>query len=191
MRNQKNVFIFASALLAGSLCDAQVKAQAPNYSTARPIYNNETTAFADVLRVDPIYETFTATRPREECYNERVVDRRGSGGDPTGGTVLGAIVGAALGNQVGKGDGRRAATIAGAVVGGAVGRNIDQNNGSDPRGSEERIEKRCRVIEESFEERRIMGYEVEYRYRGDVFVSRLDYDPGERLRVRVLVEPVR
>jgi hypothetical protein len=31
---------------------------------------------------------------------------------------------------------------------------------------------------------------VEYRYRGEVYMSRLDYDPGERLRVRVSVTPV-
>jgi uncharacterized protein YcfJ len=34
-----------------------------------------------------------------------------------------------------------------------------------------------------------MGYDVEYRYRGEVYVSRLNYDPGERLRVRVSVTP--
>lgn len=45
-----------------------------------------------------------------------------------GGTVLGAIVGGALGNQVGKGDGRKAATIAGAVAGGAVGHNVERGN---------------------------------------------------------------
>ena len=45
-----------------------------------------------------------------------------------GGTVLGAIVGGALGNQVGKGDGRKAATIAGALAGGAVGHNVEKNN---------------------------------------------------------------
>lgn len=45
-----------------------------------------------------------------------------------GGTVLGAIVGGALGNQVGKGDGRKAATIVGALAGGAVGHDIEKDN---------------------------------------------------------------
>lgn len=44
-----------------------------------------------------------------------------------GGTVLGAIVGGALGNTVGRGDGRKAATIVGAVAGGAVGHNVEKN----------------------------------------------------------------
>lgn len=43
-----------------------------------------------------------------------------------GGTVLGAIVGGALGNQVGKGDGRKAATVAGALAGGAIGHSIEK-----------------------------------------------------------------
>lgn len=44
-----------------------------------------------------------------------------------GGTVLGAIVGGALGNQVGKGDGRKAATIVGALAGGAVGHDVEKD----------------------------------------------------------------
>jgi uncharacterized protein YcfJ len=34
-----------------------------------------------------------------------------------------------------------------------------------------------------------VGYDVEYRYRGDVYMSRLPYDPGERLRVRMTISP--
>jgi len=38
----------------------------------------------------------------------------------TGAIVLGAVIGGALGNQVGSGSGRQAATVAGAVAGGAI-----------------------------------------------------------------------
>jgi uncharacterized protein YcfJ len=37
--------------------------------------------------------------------------------------------------------------------------------------------------------RRIVAYDVEYNYKGDTYMSRLDYDPGNRLRVRVSVVP--
>jgi uncharacterized protein YcfJ len=145
-------------------------------------------AYADVLRVDPIYEVFEVMEPREECYDERVVTREPGGGDPTGGTIAGAIIGGVLGNQIGSGSGRRAATAAGAVIGGTVGRNVDQRNGGPDR-QYEGTERRCRVINEPREERRAVGYDVEYRYRGEVYMSRLDYDPGDRLRVRVSVTP--
>jgi len=42
------------------------------------------------------------------------------------GAVVGGVLGAALGNQVGKGDGRKAATVIGAVGGAAVGNNVEK-----------------------------------------------------------------
>ncbi len=144
--------------------------------------------YADVLRVDPIFETVVVNEPREECYEREGQYRERSGGDPSGGTVLGAIIGGALGNQVGKGDGRRAATVAGAVIGGAIGHDVDKNNGSAG-GRYERGGTTCRTVSTRREDRRVVGYDVEYRYRGEVFMSRLDYDPGERMRVRVAIAP--
>ncbi len=44
------------------------------------------------------------------------------------GTVAGAVVGGALGNQVGSGSGRTAATVAGAVGGGMVGHQMENNS---------------------------------------------------------------
>lgn len=161
----------------------------PQYDDRRvPAPESISYGYADVLRVDPIYETVMINEPREECYERSGQYRERSGGDPTGGTVLGAIIGGALGNQVGKGDGRKAATVAGAVIGGAIGRDIDKNNGSAG-GRYERGRETCRVVEVSREDRRVVGYDVEYRYRGEVFMSRLDYDPGERMRVRVAIAP--
>ncbi len=166
---------------------AGAEAQRLSENTTRPV-ENVSYGFADVLRVDPVYRQVREERPREECYDEQVTRAERGGGDGTGGTVLGAIVGGALGNTVGSGDGRRAATVAGAVIGGAVGRNIDRNNGGPPREFED-VRTRCRVVADVANRRELVAYDVEYRFRGDVFRSRLDYDPGPRLRVRVGVTP--
>ena len=154
------------------------------------VYGRESVNFgyADVLRVDPVYETVRFREPREECYDEPVSVRERGGGDPTGGTVLGAIIGGVVGNQVGSGNGRKAATAAGAIIGGSIGRNVDRNNGGPDRVYEG-SERRCRVVDVEREDRRVAGYDVEYRYKGDVFVSRLDYDPGNKLRVRIAISP--
>jgi uncharacterized protein YcfJ len=146
--------------------------------------DNVAYAYADVLRVDPVFEVVRFREPREECFDRPVVYRE-RGSDGSTGTIVGAIVGGALGNQVGKGDGRRAATVAGAVIGGAVG----NNNTRRPDREYESTERRCQVTEVEREERRTAGYDVEYRYKGDVFFSRLAYDPGNKLRVRVAVSP--
>ena len=138
--------------------------------------------YADVLRSEPIYDYVRTARPREECYDQRVQHQHDN---RAGGTVLGAIVGGALGSTVGKGDGRTAATIGGAVVGGAIGHNVAKNNAH----SYETTETRCRVVDGGYEERQVVAYDVEYRFRGSVYQSRMNYDPGERLRVRVEVSP--
>lgn len=166
-----------AALAASGAASAQYRDDyAPTYASGQ---ENVSYAYAQVTRVDPIYETVRTRVPEERCDGREVRD----GGDPTGGTVIGALVGAALGNQVGKGDGRDAATVAGAVVGGTIGRNVDRNNGSATRGG-------CRVVDVEREERRVASYDVEYVHQGQTYMSRLPYDPGDRLRVRVAVTPV-
>lgn len=155
-----------------------------------PALENVSYAYADVLRVDPVYHTTIVREPREQCREEAVTYRERSGGDATGGTVLGAIIGGAIGNKVGHGDGRRAATVAGAVIGGAIGRDIDKNNGSQPGREYQGVRENCRIVEVESERREVAGYDVEYRYRGEMFMSRLNYDPGERLRIRVAISPV-
>jgi uncharacterized protein YcfJ len=37
--------------------------------------------------------------------------------------------------------------------------------------------------------RKLVGYDVEYTYKGDTYMSRLPYDPGSRLRIRIEVTP--
>ncbi|HET9049484.1 MAG TPA: hypothetical protein VFN29_11055 [Chiayiivirga sp.] len=47
----------------------------------------------------------------------------------------------------------------------------------------------CDVDESQRQERRITGYEVEYRYRGEIYMSHMGYDPGDKLRIRISVAP--
>jgi uncharacterized protein YcfJ len=171
------------AVLAALAITGSVQAQDRGYGDDRSS-DNVKVAWADVLRVDPVYDNVAVSRPREECYDTDV-EHRDTRGNNTAGTVIGAIVGGALGNTVGKGDGRRAATVAGAVIGGAIGNN---SAGRDDRYYSS-TETRCRTVSDRVSERRIVGYDVQYRYRGDVFMSHLDYDPGERMRVRVSIAP--
>lgn len=53
----------------------------------------------------------------------------GNGNNGTLGAIIGAVAGGVLGNQVGKGDGRKAATVAGALAGGVVGNQVGKRNG--------------------------------------------------------------
>jgi uncharacterized protein YcfJ len=150
----------------------------PCLAQAGPAEENVTYGYAQVMRATPVYANVRVRVPEQRCESGPVRDS----GDGTTGTVVGAIVGGALGNQVGKGDGRKASTIAGAVIGGAIGRKVDRNNSPGPGG-------RCRNVDVEREERRIVGYDVEYQYKGEKYMSRLDLDPGSRLRIRIAITP--
>lgn len=150
--------------------------QPPYYEAAIP--ENVSYGYAQVLRADEVVETVRTRVPEERCDE---VEYRQSG-KTTGSTVIGAIVGAALGNQVGDGSGRKAATVAGAVAGGAIGHNIAKNK-------QEAEARGCQIVEVEREERQVVGYDVEYMYKGEKYMSRLPYDPGNRLRIRVSVMP--
>lgn len=128
MRTMFAILLFAAM---ASTAGAQGRYQDGYYDDRPPVDRGAESVnfgYADVLRADPVFEYIRTPRPREECYDERVVRREG--GDGTAGAVLGAIVGGALGNQVGKGDGRKAATIAGAVAGGVIGNEIEKEGDS-------------------------------------------------------------
>ncbi len=186
----KCAFVIA-ALMAAMSVSAQAPPDRPPPRDPRydapPAQQGENTkiAYADVLRVDPVYDRVQPTGSHEECEDVPVERHVDGGNNNAAGTVIGAIVGGVLGNTVGKGDGRKAATVAGAVVGGAVGHGV----ASQDDGYAAVPERRCHMVQDNAEERRIVGYDVQYRYRGDVYMSRLDYDPGERVRVRVSVAP--
>ena len=173
------MWVAVALFLAGT----RVHAQDHGYDD-RGNEDNVKVAWADVLRVDPVYDRVRTSVPREVC-DEGPVERHVDNGNRAAGTVLGAIVGGVLGSTVGKGDGRKAATVAGAVVGGAVGNNV-AGGGETYYEDRQRL---CHTETRVSEERRIVAYDVQYRYRGDVYMSRLDYDPGDRLRVRVSVAP--
>ncbi len=64
------------------------------------------------------------------CGTVRSISRINRSSRRTNATILGALVGGAIGNQIGSGDGRRAATVAGAVAGGAIGNNAAKDRNS-------------------------------------------------------------
>ncbi|MCE3603798.1 glycine zipper 2TM domain-containing protein [Massilia sp. P8910] len=151
--------------------------------------------FADygrVVRVQPRVEQ--VRQPREECRTEYVqVPAQAHQQDRSaGGAIIGGIAGALLGNQVGGGSGRAVATAAGAIAGAVVGDRVD-NNGravqSQPQYPQEQAVRQCRMVDAY--ESRTTGYDVTYDYRGQTYTSLMDRDPGQRISLRVSVEPER
>ena len=119
---------------------------------------------ARVVSVDPLVRTVTVNTPRQECWDEVVQVPQPSPGKTYTPEILGSIIGAAVGNQFGR---ARASSNVREVV-----------------------EQRCRTVNEQHVEERIEGYDVTYRWHGREYTTRMPYDPGDRMRVRVSVAPV-
>lgn len=149
--------------------------------------------FGRVVKVRPLVEQ--VNRPRQECKTEYVQvpvqQQAPQQARSAGGAILGGIAGAIIGNQVGGGSGRTAATAAGAIAGAMVGDRIDNDKGQPayaaPPHMQEQAVRQCRTVDNW--EQRTTGYEVTYDYRGRAYTAIMANDPGQRIRLRVSVEP--
>ncbi len=123
------------------------------------------------------------------------------------GAILGAIIGGVVGHQFGNSSGGRdRGTAAGAVVGGLIGNSIETTNrtasgnapvyagnvqtavvATEPAAAGTRSVERCRTVSDTREQ--VSGYNVTYRYGSQTYTTRLPYDPGQTLKVRVNVAP--
>jgi uncharacterized protein YcfJ len=164
-------------------------------------YGNSGYDYADVINVDPLYRDVRVSVPRQECRVEVHEEpggtyyRQGVRPNPAS-TIIGGLIGAVVGHQLGRGGGRDAATVAGAVMGAAVGHDVARRRGASSATEAVYVPSRrderevCRMRYEERLERQIDGYLVTYRYNGRIHHTQMAYDPGTRIRVRVSVDPM-
>jgi len=183
----------ALATAIGTALVAAVPAAAEHESTPAPESRGRF-GVARVIDVDPIVRVVRISEPRRSCWDEDYVVRSGPrGGTGTAGsTILGGIIGGAVGHAFGDGRGRDAATVAGVLVGSAIGHDrAERHNEVYHSGHDEvRTRTRCDLQDEWREEERIEGYDVTYEYQGERYRTRMSRDPGETLKVWVSVRPV-
>lgn len=115
--------------------------------------------------------------------------QRGTSGGRTMATVVGSVLGAVIGSQVGGGSARYATSAIGTAVGGLAGQQVyDQAHRERQRAS-------VTVCDPVDANRPYYGgngyggngnlFDVTYEYGGRTHVTRTNYNPGERIRVRV------
>lgn len=136
---------------------------------------------AEVVGVREVSEQ--VNRPSERCWVEST-ERMGSRERSPVGAITGAVLGGVLGHQIGGGHGRDIATGVGVLAGAAIGDSqASQNSGP----SREEV-RRC-AREDHFV-REVTGYEVTYRYAGQVNTIVMPQRPGRFLDVDVSVTPI-
>lgn len=131
---------------------------------------------------------------RDDGYYDR--DYRGTNTGRTVATVVGGIVGAAIGSQVGGGSARYATSALGTMVGGLAGQKVYENSvrSRTPRNGVVTV---CDPVPDDRYYGNSYGtngggvnaYDVTYEYGGRTYTSRTNYHPGDRIRVLVDVRP--
>jgi uncharacterized protein YcfJ len=166
------------------------------YPPARGYYAPQDSQYdyARVVNVQPIVRHIRVETPRRECWQEtRYAEPRAYGSNPgaAGSMILGAIIGGVIGHQFGQGEGRDISTAAGALIGTAVGHEGARQRSQYAYAEEPQAytAERCDVRYQDTYEDRIVAYDVDYEYYGRQYHTRLPYDPGQRLRIRVAVGP--
>lgn len=128
-------------------------------------------AYAQVLVVEPAFEPVVVSRLVEYCRDPAPGQGRGAVG------VLSDLVGAAPGPDADAGNGN----------GDSNGGGADLHAAGFQAPMQEAVS--CEQRREEAVEMLQVGYDVQYRYRGELFQSRLPEDPGDRLRIRVEITP--
>lgn len=127
-------------------------------------------AWAHVLRVDPVYEMVPQPNPSCEMLAitsaRRPVDHGASGGEPVSASTDETALPVEPAEPMVPG--QPEAALPGQIAAPTVA---------------------CKAPAEPELQQQLTGFDVEYRFRGDVYFARLPYDPGGRLRVRVEVSP--
>jgi uncharacterized protein YcfJ len=115
--------------------------------------------WAQVLRVEPVYAPVSSSQPNQ-CGQSGATRRREST--------------------------NKAPSAAADAVRADTSRS---RQGTTARADTATQPPKCPPIDRYAPQQEIVAYNVEYRYRGNIYMSRLPYDPGERLRVRVTIAP--
>jgi uncharacterized protein YcfJ len=126
--------------------------------------------YAQVLNVEPVYQTLRATRTEQQCDAEPAPVPAPAPTKPAqDDSRLNRLM-----DSVKDIFSRRHETAPAAAAAAPAAPSSGRN---------------CRLVEVGREFRRPIAYDVDYVYKGTKYRSRLPEDPGNRLRIRVSVAP--
>ena len=141
---------------------------------------------ATITNVQPNYQTVYRNIPTTSCQDIEVpIYGRTQGQASTGDTVLGAVIGGALGNQVGGGSGKDAMTVLGAIVGADI---------ANKRANQRQIigyesQRQCSDVLFYEDQQRVRNYTIWYNWNGVQGRSYTfnQYSVGDRIPVSISI----
>ena len=118
------------------------------------------TDYATVTSVEKVYKQYRTEEPYQECYIKETLQNQGDGSATN--EIVGAILGGAIGNQLGDGDGKEALTLAGIFLGASIANDAEKANSTQVVVSQEVCETKVKT---SFVNR-LSHYLVHIDYEG-------------------------
>ena len=82
--------------------------------------------YATVISVEEVYKQYRTEEPYQECYIKETLQNQGDGSATN--EIMGAILGGAIGNQFGEGEGKDVMTLAGIVLGASMANDAEKAN---------------------------------------------------------------
>ncbi|MFT3791792.1 MAG: glycine zipper 2TM domain-containing protein [Rudaea sp.] len=166
----------ASMLVAELTAPANSSASSVASPSGEPAPAAGSAEYAQVVSLTPL------SGMQQVCSDQSVTERRPQSDDhQVAGTVIGAIAGGVIGNQIGSGGGRRFTTVAGAIGGGIAGKKIQEAHQEGDTVT--RVVRRCRNVVAGKDVPQL--FDVVYAYQGQNLRVKLDYDPGSRIALPV------
>ncbi len=140
--------------------------------------------YATVTSVEKIYKQYRVEKPVQECYIKETLQNPGDGSATN--EIVGAILGGAIGNKLGEGDGKEVMTLAGIILGASLAHDeeVANSSGTQVVVSQEVCETKVKT---SFEQR-LNHYLVHIVYEGRELSYTTKKRPFEDIvKVRVTV----
>lgn len=133
--------------------------------------------YARVVDVQPIYHRVAQQVPQQSCHYESVTTRDSH----HTATVVGGILGAAIGHELGgRHDHQGAATVTGGLIGAAIGHDLSHGKRANRRQHREQV---CHTRYHTEYTQHLMGYDVTYKHRGRLYRIQTNEHPGRRIAI--------
>jgi uncharacterized protein YcfJ len=139
---------------------------------------------ATLTSVEKVYKQYRVDEPYQECYIKETLQQNGDGSATN--EIMGAILGGAIGNQFGEGDGKDAMTLAGIFLGASIANDAEKANSTGQVVVSQEV---CENKVRQKIEKRLSHYKVNVYYNGHNVSYTSNRKPyGDVIRVKVTVD---
>ena len=141
------------------------------------------TDYATVNSIEKVYKQYRTEEPYQECYIQETLQNAGDGSATN--EIIGAILGGAIGNKLGEGDGKEVMTLAGIVLGASMANDAENANSTGQVVVSQEV---CETKVKKSIERRLSHYLVHINYEGrDLAFATKNRPYDDIIKVKVTV----